>query len=371
MSQSNCRIAEPKTLHHLTSRMAHRVFFLKEDQRNDFMGMMLRVSHFTGIQLIGWCIMENHFHILAYLPIAPVLTDEEVISRYQALCGTLGFDIGRYEFSRWKTEGEAGAYKTAQAVSRIRCRMYSIAWFMKIIKQWFTEEYNRREGHKGTLWEAVYHDRVISNPYSQSARDCLAYINLNPIRAAITPDFDAYRWSSLHDASFWAKQVRPSVPDFGETGQTVRAKTCGQLAMEGLRFVYGEEESPAERMTDDEILAAHRMRMSELLEHIKLERAEEIARKRAAGMPERTDALTDEAMVAQARVSVDRMQRAVLDLHAEREMAVRPSERRELLVREIRAILQANPGIEAGEVAALVGKPMRTVYRFLALAKAG
>jgi len=358
MSQSNCRTKEPETLHHLTSRMAHRVFFLKEDQRNDFMSMLLRVAVFTGVRLIGWCVMENHFHIFAHLPTTPILTDEEVIARFQEFRGCPGADVERYEFSSWRKQGEAGAARIRAAVARIRRRMYSIAWFMRIIKQWFSEEYNRREGHKGTLWEGVYHDRVISDLFSQEARDCLAYIHLNPVRAAITPEFAGYCWSSLHDAFV-----------FDQEGLSDFARLRCRLAMEGIRFVYGAEGDSPDGPSDNEIRDAHIMRMNELLEHDKLERAEEIVRMRAAGMTPRTDALTDEAMVAQAHASVVRMQQAAVDLHAEREIATRPSERKELLIREIRAIVEAYPDMEVGEIAVLVQKPIRTVYRYLKMAR--
>ena len=85
----------------------------------------------------------------------------------------------------------------SDAILRLRARMYSISWFMKMLKQWFTEEYNRRNAHKGTMWEATYHDRVLAALTLQDTRDCLCYIHLNPIRAAITPDFDGYVCSSL------------------------------------------------------------------------------------------------------------------------------------------------------------------------------
>ena len=68
MGFSNFRKREPFTVHHIMNRIAHRVFFLRDEERNDFIEMMRRVAEFTGIQLLGWCVMNNHFHILAYLP---------------------------------------------------------------------------------------------------------------------------------------------------------------------------------------------------------------------------------------------------------------------------------------------------------------
>ena len=57
------RNTEYNTVHHLTSRIAHRAFFLKEEERNDLVDLMVRVSEFSGIELLGWCVLDNHFHI--------------------------------------------------------------------------------------------------------------------------------------------------------------------------------------------------------------------------------------------------------------------------------------------------------------------
>ena len=250
MSNSNHRITDYETIHHLTSRIAHRVFFLKEDERNDFQELMLRIARFCGLRLLGWCIMENHFHILVYLPAPETLPQEEVISRYRSLSGVMGRDDLACDFDRWAKQGETGAMLIDDAVRRLRNRMYSIAWFMKLVKQWFTEGYNRRNSHKGTMWESTYHDRVIFDLDSQATHDCLCYIHLNPIRATITSDFDVYQWSSL-----------------------TTARKGDPVALSGLRMTYGGTSD------DNELFARHHERMHELLEDYKMRQAEKIVRK--------------------------------------------------------------------------------------------
>lgn len=337
MSASNRRIKQYNTAHHLTSRIAHRVYFLKDDERNDFLEFVFRVSDFSGVELIGWTIMENHFHLYVYLPEPPSnLTVEEIVSRYERIAGIAGRNRLECDIRRWKAEGACGEEKVRDTIKRLRMRMYSIAWFMKMTKQWFTENYNRRTAHKGTLWEATYHDRVISAVDSEESRDCLAYIHLNPIRAAITAEFDAYPWSSLH--SF---------------------KNGAARAAKGMRLAYDNA------LTADEMLALHHERMLRLLEAEKLKRADEIAKRRLAGYEIPHDHLTDEAMIAQAAAHIKKVQDAVIELHAEREVPVRASERRTIVKREIAAILAAEPGIRVEDIARRVGKPTPTVYRYL------
>ena len=336
MSNSNYRITDYETVHHLTSRIAHRVYFLKEEERNDFQELMLRVAHFCGLRLLGWCIMENHFHILVYLPTPEALPQDEVISRYRSLSGVMGRDDLACDFDRWARQGETGAMLIDDAVRRLRNRMYSIAWFMKLVKQWFTEGYNSRNSHKGTMWESTYHDRVISDPDSQAAHDCLCYIHLNPIRAAITSDFGAYPWSSL-----------------------TAAHNGDPVALAGLRLSYGG-------IADDtEMLVRHHDRMRELLEDYKMKRAEEIVRKRAAGCAASSDPLTSAAMVAQAQAVVEKRQREIVELHAARMIEREAAKRRKMLSEEILLIHQSDPSVRVEAIARMVGEPLRKVYRYL------
>ena len=336
MSNSNHRITDYETIHHLTSRVAHRVYFLKEDERNDFQELTLRVAHFCGLRLLGWCIMENHFHILVYLPTPETLPQDEVISRYRSLSGVMGRDDLACDFDRWARQGETGAKLIDDAVRRLRNRMYSIAWFMKLVKQWFTEGYNSRNSHKGTMWESTYHDRVIFNLDSQATRDCLCYIHLNPIRAAITPDFCAYPWSSLTAA---------------HNGEPV--------ALSGLRLSYG---GVAE---DNDMFVRHHNRMCELLEDYKKKRADEIVRKRAAGCPAPSDPLTSAAMLAQAQAANEKRQQEIIEIHAARLIEREAAKRRKMLAKEILLAHQSDPAAKAEAIARMVGEPLRKVYRYL------
>ena len=63
---SRVRNTDFETVHHLTSRIAHQAFFLKEEECNEFTSLMIRVAAFSGIELIGWCIMNNHFRLFVH-----------------------------------------------------------------------------------------------------------------------------------------------------------------------------------------------------------------------------------------------------------------------------------------------------------------
>ncbi len=335
MSHSNNRTKDPETVHHLISRIAHRVYFLKDDERKDFLEIVRRSALFCGLRLLGWCVMGNHFHILVYLPTPRFVDEQEVLVRYGALKGTQTSASIASNFAEWRKHGETGERRVTEWLDSQRRRMYDVGIFMKIVKQWFTTEYNRRNGHKGTLWESVYFDRVVPQCKADMAK-CLGYIHLNPIRAAASDKFDGYAWSSY-------SAFRKGDP----------------TASAGMRFVYGEEE------TDDEIANRHECLLEELIEEEKLRRAEEIARKRAAGYEVPPDPLTDEAMVAQRAAHLAEVQKASVELHEAQSYEKRRGERSALRERETLALLGANPKMSAHLLAERLGVGVRMAYCIL------
>ena len=317
MSESNNRVKEPNTVHHLMSRIAHKVYFLVDDARDDFVDIMLRTADFCGIKLLGWCVMTNHFHILAYLPEPAVVDDEELLRRYRRLKGNAAV------LPSEPSERDA-----------IRRRMYDIGIFMKILKQWFTEEYNRRNGHTGTMWEAVYVDRVVELRASEMAKR-LGYIHLNPIRAAAAAGFADYIWSSFS-----------------------AAKKGDRVAIDGLKFIYGEE------MPLDAVFASHEALLDALLENVKRERALEIARKMSEGYELPRDPTTEEAKVIQ---EAQRLRRMAHDIENEKVVSGRGTRERRKCELEtlVMKVLAMNPMLNAAAVAAQVGVSAPSVYRIL------
>ena len=62
---------------HLVSRIANRAFYLSEEERTRFVKRMWRVAYFSCVDVLAYCVMDNHFHILAYVPPQRELSEEE------------------------------------------------------------------------------------------------------------------------------------------------------------------------------------------------------------------------------------------------------------------------------------------------------
>lgn len=338
MSASNNRVSEHMTYHHLMSRIAHRVYFMTEEVRNDFIEMVRRAADFCGVKLIAWCVMTNHFHLLVFLPNREELSEAEILRRYGVLKGRSRLSGLVEELDALRKGTDGGAEKIKARLDAISRPMYDIGEFMKIVKQWMTQDYNRRNSHVGTLWESVYKDVLVADNPTELAKRA-AYIHLNPVRAAICTGFSEYVWSS-----FTAFSRRDDI------------------AVSGMRRIYGDE---AEIW---EISRAHHELMMQLLEQVKLERAQDIARKRQAGFDVPADPLTTEALIAQAEAHLKSVMTESVEDKDIRRARGRPSKSNDL-ANEIALLLKVNPTMSIGGLVEATGCSRSTVYRCIKAAK--
>ena len=67
---------------HLISRIANRAFFLNDEEKTRFVERLWRVATFSCVEVLAYCFMSNHFHILVYVPDPRELSDDELLARY-------------------------------------------------------------------------------------------------------------------------------------------------------------------------------------------------------------------------------------------------------------------------------------------------
>ena len=58
-------------IYHVISRVVWREFVFGDEEREYFRGLIKRYAQFCGIELLSYCIMSNHFHLLIKVPPKP------------------------------------------------------------------------------------------------------------------------------------------------------------------------------------------------------------------------------------------------------------------------------------------------------------
>jgi len=114
--------------------------FVDDTDRRDFMRLLARTTRRYGWQLMGWCLMGTHYHLLVRTPTA------------------------------------------------------SLGAGMRDLNGSYARGFNQRHGRYGSVFAERYADRVVrSHEHFVSA---LQYLALNPVHAGLVDRPERWRWSS-------------------------------------------------------------------------------------------------------------------------------------------------------------------------------
>ena len=77
----------------------------------------------------------------------------------------------------------------------LRAKLSSLSEFVREIKVGFARYYNKRHNRRGYFWGDRFKSVIVDK--GETLINCLAYIDLNPLRAGIVSRPEDYRWNSL------------------------------------------------------------------------------------------------------------------------------------------------------------------------------
>ena len=184
--------------YHCVSRVTNRDFVFGPHERDVFRKILRQVEGFSGVRVITWTILSNHFHVLLEVPPRPVerLADEEILRRCRQLYPRHAMLALEWEFENAQRQGGRAHERLREKFLR---RMFDLSEFMKTLKQKFTLWFNRTHGRVGTLWESRFKSVVVEGSW-QSLLKVAAYVDLNAVRAGLADDPKDYRWCGYAEA---------------------------------------------------------------------------------------------------------------------------------------------------------------------------
>ncbi len=186
-------------LYHVVSRVVDRRMIFGEEEKRRFRELLVAYARFSGIEVVAWCLMDNHFHLLLHVPSKDredprALPEKEVLRRLHLIYqGAALADIARVLGMCLEAESRR------RYLEQFTRRMGDLSLFMKTLKQRFTQWYNGSNRRKGTLWEDRYRSVAVEiqdlATFGHAARIVAAYIDLNPVRAGMVEDPKDYEWN--------------------------------------------------------------------------------------------------------------------------------------------------------------------------------
>ena len=169
-------IPHQQTTYHVISRTALDGYPLGDQEKSLLLTTIQQLSNVYFCEVLGFCVMGNHFHLLVTMRPEDEISDEEVKESFQR----------RYGNEYTLMTGQIPFY---------RQKWTSLSEYVKEIKQSFTRVYNKKRGRKGTFWAERFKSVIVEK--GETLINCLAYIDLNPVRAGLVDRPEDYRWSSL------------------------------------------------------------------------------------------------------------------------------------------------------------------------------
>ena len=135
------------------------------------MEIVRKYEFFSGVQVLNFCIMSNHIHLLVEVPPkkkgAPVeMSDDEFLARLKRLYSPDVYRDCKLTLMHFR-EGANPSDTSAEAFkARFTCRMHDVSEFMKGVKQSFSRWFNKTHNRVGTLWESRFKSVVVQDGFA-------------------------------------------------------------------------------------------------------------------------------------------------------------------------------------------------------------
>ncbi len=169
------KLNAPNMVSHITQRAAGKEpLFLEDGDYLAMLGFLKEIANNCMLRIYAFCLMPNHYHILVRMFPEHKFTDEDIKKRYVTFYGDdKAFPDG------W--------------IPSLREKLSNLSEFVREIKVGFTRYYNKGHNRRGYFWGDRFKSVIVKN--GETLINCLAYIDLNPLRAGIVERPEDYRWN--------------------------------------------------------------------------------------------------------------------------------------------------------------------------------
>ena len=189
--------------YHCISRCVRRAFLCGEDKysginyehRRQWLAdrMTLLAKHFA-IDVCAYAILHNHYHLVLRInsEAAKAMTNQQVVDNWTAIYTSGNESVNQYLQGKG---GKSVKRSARKVIKRWRKRLCNISWFMRAMNEYIAKRANREDEVKGHFWEERFKSQALLD--DTALLGCLAYVDLNPIRAGIVENLENSDFTSI------------------------------------------------------------------------------------------------------------------------------------------------------------------------------
>ena len=198
--------------YHVMSRTAGGEMLFGEVEKEAFRRLMWRMAKFSGVEVLTYALMGNHFHLLVKVPERAKFLkrfegeggEERLLEHLSLLYSKAYLASLRQELARVREAGREE--EVGLILETFRKRFCDLSCFVKELKERFSRWFNKHHSRRGTLWMDRFKSVLVED--GEALRTMALYIDLNPVRAGLVEDPKDYRWTGYGEAMGGSKRAR-------------------------------------------------------------------------------------------------------------------------------------------------------------------
>ncbi len=174
-----------------------RFLFESDADKRALLGILERVSRFSGVQPLSYALLDNHVHLLLKVPERKSVPEAEFRRRVEALYGAARSGKLFAKWDKWRDEGRDGVIAFER--DGLLRRMFDLGQFVKTAKEFFHVYYREAHAWEGTVWRGRYKSILVAESFT-AFKALSLYIAMNPVRAGIAKRGTDSPWTSFGQA---------------------------------------------------------------------------------------------------------------------------------------------------------------------------
>lgn len=186
--------------YHCVSRCVRRAFLCGDafEHRKAWVVERLRLlAQCFAVEVGAYAVMSNHLHVVVRVdPEAPAAWPAEAVAERWLTVFCKHYSATGEPIAPAREWILAMAQDAAWVADKRR-RLGDLGWFMKALKEPIARRANREDGCTGAFWEGRFRSTALLDEKALLA--CLAYVDLNPIRAQVAATPEASGSTSVQD----------------------------------------------------------------------------------------------------------------------------------------------------------------------------
>jgi REP element-mobilizing transposase RayT len=238
MTSPRSHLVDPDAIgfYHCVSRCVRRAFLCGEDastgrsyeHRKQWVeDRLLELAEIFAVGIYAYAVMSNHLHVVIYIdPSATAAwSPDDIAQRWVRLTPVRV----NGEIDEAACDARAAALAgNAERVAVLRERLGSLSWFMRFLNEPIARRANREDACTGHFWEARFKCQALLDDAAVLA--CMAYVDLNPIRAGLPVDLPSSPHTSVQRRLAATTRVEPTTPLAPVAGTVAQAQMPATLA---------------------------------------------------------------------------------------------------------------------------------------------